>query len=189
MRPVNQVVAGQYDHSHGIDIVAVRDGKPLIVEVKSIWSEGGIASLTKKEVKIPEGGVEKAASKPAEGTLEEALDMDSAKPGGMQQMDDAWVRDRWLALIQDERIRLALDDAGVHSNYLDTTILYATLDAPAKRLARKAELWQNILQQKHVVVVSHRPAESLIDKTLVEQATNRNIRVERIFTIKVNKPW
>lgn len=104
-RDVDAVVAGQYDGVHGIDLVAVQDGKPVVIEVK-YHHRPILAEHEEKELGL-------------EGKLATNL-----------EMGDGWTRRRWQALLRDDEKRLELALAGVDSSYL-TEANFATADSTA----------------------------------------------------------
>lgn len=143
---VQGVAYGQYDGVHGIDLVAAdQSGKPVIIEVKEV--QNNPAHLNEKSL----------------SSLE-------AEYGEVKQMDDTWVKDRWIKLIDNEDHVDELRQAGVSPKYLN----------PAN-FEKHPEYWDDILKNKTVAVVSPEGTDAVTNH-LREQCDQRNI--SQILTIR-----
>jgi len=101
--------------------------------------------------------------------------MHSDKKGELpiQQMDDLWVRDRWLKLIKTPEGRSRLSRIGVDEKYLDYRRLRASPDLPE---------WEAILERRTAVIVSG--CEGDAGKRLFLQAIAEG-RAKRVVKIEV----
>lgn len=100
-RKVEAVVDGKYDAVHGIDLVAVMDGRPVIIEVKN--QQRPVLS----EYCLKEFGHD-------------------ASQDSFLEMGDDWTRTRWRQLLGDSTKRAELMRAGVKSEYLSRARLEDT---------------------------------------------------------------
>jgi hypothetical protein len=98
-----EVVFGQYDNkNHGIDLVAAdTEGVPIVIEVKDyknsntvLLSDYSLKGEVNQPLEIPVQGLasERGRKFGDEGSLKNPLEI--------RQMNDLWVRDRWLKLIK-----------------------------------------------------------------------------------------
>jgi hypothetical protein len=136
---IKGVADGQFDGVHGIDLVAAdAEGRPIIIEVKEV--QGNPAHLNEKSLT----------------SLEKEY-------GEVKQMDDKWVKDRWLRLISNDDHVKALEKAGVDPRYLDKD-----------ELKEDPDLWKDIFRSKAVVVVSPEGKDAVTNH-LHEQCSERNV--------------
>jgi len=91
----------------------------------------------------------------------------------VQQMDDLWVRDRWLKLIKTPEGQSRLSRIGVDEKYLDYQRLRTSPDLPE---------WQAILDRRTTVIVSG--SEGDAGRRLFLQATAEG-RSKRVVKIEV----
>jgi hypothetical protein len=92
-REIDTVIAGQYDAVHGIDLVAVVDGKPVPIEVKY-------------------------HQRPTLSDYPLTVFGNEAELPANLEMGDGWIRNRWRALLENPEKRLELARAGLKSSYL-----------------------------------------------------------------------
>jgi hypothetical protein len=93
-REVQSVVDGKYDTVHGIDLLAVMDGKPVIVEVK-YHQRPILSDYVLREFR------ERAAQ------------------DSFLEMGDGWTRDRWRQLLANADRKVELARSGLKNAYLN----------------------------------------------------------------------
>jgi hypothetical protein len=168
------VVFGQYDDkNHGIDLVAAdKDGNPIILEVKD-YKDSKRVVLSDYLVKgEPDQPIEKAVQNLILDRKKQFSDMSTLKnPCEIRQMNDLWVRDRWLKLIKTENGLSRLRSAGVDEQFLDLTVMQ-DMSAPQ---------WEKILDQRVLVIVNKEGSN--INKRLLDQALFEN-RAKKVISIE-----
>lgn len=90
----------------------------------------------------------------------------------VQQMDDLWVRDRWLKLIKSPEGQARLRQAGVNEKFLNYRRLRTAPDLPE---------WQTILDRRMTVVVSDRNGNvghRLFLQAIKEKRSKQVIKIE-----------
>lgn len=176
LRVRDKVVSGQYDNqNHGIDLVAAKqDGTPIIIEIKD-YHQPSSAKLSDDSLTGAHDPFEPEVEQLMK-TRKEAIYQDHScldQPSEVKQMNDLWVRDRWLKLIKNEEGRARLRTAGVDERYLNPQIM-DNMDSLE---------WQKVMDNLTIGLVCDRsgnPGRVLVSQVLFEK------RGKNIFTIYIN---
>lgn len=155
---LKNVISGQYnDKGNGIDLIGVtEDGKPIIIEIKkrknpnrdSLGQDNIQMDKLEPETKILLTDIQREREfNPAmrERALERAEQGGPDPELSAAQMSKLWVRDRWLKLIKDDKLRTELASAGIRHEFLDTESLGHAADTSQ---------WNTIMDKRTTVIVS-----------------------------------
>jgi hypothetical protein len=144
----------------GIDLIATdSEGRPTPIEVKK-YKQPSRAELADRPVVELEDETQ--------GWLQHT---NSPEDSG-RQMDDWWLRDRWLKLIKNPEGHQRMADLGVNEKYLDYDRLRSSPDLPE---------WEGLLDRRATVIVSRRGGDAgkrLFDQAVFEKRSTRVIKIE-----------
>lgn len=174
-RICGRAVQGQFDNAnHGIDLVAANeDGVPVLLEVKK-YSRTSAVHLTDKSLTGGNTPIEPEVQKLAKIRRREELLTSPRfdKPSDIRQMNDLWVRDRWLKLIKSEDGVERLKLAGVDEKFLN----YQNM-----RNMNSFE-WNQIMDNRKIVLVGGKGED--ISDYLLSQVIFEN-RAKMVFKIDI----
>ncbi len=201
---VKGVAPGHYDQAgHGIDVIAAdQSGVPIPIEVKK-YHQISAAKMENRSVIRLEPEVENwrrqrekavlaqergqmtvntaEAWKPEVRERQKQIYRDAQKMKQndgrlpVQQMDDLWVRDRWLKIIRRKEGRDRLKSVGIDEKYLNVETLQTSPDRPE---------WKDILNRCQVVIVtdgSGATGRKLLRQLVIER------RAKGVFSIEVKR--
>lgn len=172
-----QVVPGQFDNAnHGIDLVAAdRDGVPILMEVKK-YNHTSSVHLTDLPLTGERTPFEPEVQKLARQRSREEILINPRfdKPSDVRQMNDLWIRDRWLKLINSNDGLERLRAAGVKEQFLEYQRM-RLMDCPE---------WDLIMENRKVVLVGGKGDN--VSDYLLSQVIFEN-RAKMVFQISITR--
>lgn len=170
-----RIVPGQFDNAnHGIDLVAAdRDGVPILMEVKK-YNHTSAVHLTDLPLTGERTPFEPEVQKLARQRSREELLINPRfdKPSDVRQMNDLWIRDRWLKLIKSNDGLERLRAAGVKEQFLDYQHM-RLMDCPE---------WDQIMENRKIVLVGGKGDN--VSDYLLSQVIFEN-RAKMVFQIDI----